>query len=304
MRETDGRLDVRQTIVVADDRVPVSMLFGHSLVLEQSDLLREIIVVSRNHASLSGRDHLVAVEAEGGDVGKRAYRLAANLGTVRLRRVFDDEQSVAPRDADNRIHVRRMAPQMNGDDSTRLRRDLRFQFGGIDAPDVPVHIDEHRLTAAIRDRVRTGDESERRHKHLVIRSQSQRDEREMQCDRSVRTGDSVSGSGNPANASSNRSTYLPAEEIHVDSRQSTTYSSSFLPREGDESGICLGVLIVHWDSILVRSRSTGLPISETKSCKSRLAHRGARLGPSAQRSLRGHRTVKKLGRLFHPIPGK
>src|SRR5262245_64358692 len=94
LRETDRRLNVRQAIVVADDRMPVPMLLGHSLVLEQSDLLREIIVVGRDHAPLSGRDHLVAVEAEGGDVGKRPDRLAANLGAMGLRGVFVAEWSV------------------------------------------------------------------------------------------------------------------------------------------------------------------------------------------------------------------
>ena len=79
----------------------------------------ELFVVGGDHASFAGRDDLVAVEGEGGDVSQTSGRLAMIPGAMRLRGVLDDDEAAPPGDGSRFVHRDRTAVGVHGDERVR-----------------------------------------------------------------------------------------------------------------------------------------------------------------------------------------
>jgi len=99
---------------------------------------------------------------------------------VRLRRVFDHDQIVPPRDRQNLVHVRRQPVDMHGHDGASPRRDAPIDLLRIDIERHWINIREHWNGVVMEDRQRRGEESECRSDHFIARLDSRGRHRDMQ----------------------------------------------------------------------------------------------------------------------------
>ena len=132
--QADGAGDVGEPVVVANSREPVLTVGVHTVVLQASNLVGQGAVIGRDHPSLAGRNDLVAEETESSGITDRTDAAAFVLGTVGLGSVLENEQAVPASDLHDRVHVDRMAEQVDDDDPFRPRRDERLDLGRIHVP--------------------------------------------------------------------------------------------------------------------------------------------------------------------------
>ena len=100
-----------------------------------------------------------------------------------VRSVVDHLEVVGVGDSLDRIDVARMAVAVHRHDRRRVRRDRRLDPCWIEVERLRVDVDEHRLDAVPEQRVRRGDERERRRDHLA--RDAQRLQRRHQRDRAI-----------------------------------------------------------------------------------------------------------------------
>ena len=118
LAQADGRGDVGQAEVVAEDLVVVAL--AHALVPVEPDPVGQAVVVRGDEAALAGRHVLRAVQAERA-VPEAADPAAPELGAVRLAGILHDRQAVAVGDGHDHVHVGRQAEQVDRADRPRPR---------------------------------------------------------------------------------------------------------------------------------------------------------------------------------------
>ena len=107
-------------------------------------------------------------------------------GAQRARGVLHQRQTVAAGELEERIHVGRQAQLVHRHDRLRAGRDGTLGGRRIEVVGARVHVREDGGRAVLPDGVRGGDERQRRHDHLVPRSDARDVERELQRGRAVR----------------------------------------------------------------------------------------------------------------------
>ena len=114
---------------------------------------RRFRLPSEQHAAAARRDHLVAVEAEAADVAERSAELPSIARAERLGGVLDHARSRASRERADRIHVDRMAVQVNDDDRPgRRARCSAAMDAGVDAVRLGIDVGEDRRRADVAHR--------------------------------------------------------------------------------------------------------------------------------------------------------
>jgi hypothetical protein len=86
---------------------------------------------------------------------------------VGLGRVLEHREPVLGCDRQDRIHVRRVAVEVDRQDQLRARRDRRLELRGVHRERGRLHVDEHGAGAVQQDRLAGGDEGVRDGYHLV-----------------------------------------------------------------------------------------------------------------------------------------
>ena len=103
------------------------------------------VVAGRNHAAVAERAEILRrVEAERRRVADAARAPPLVARAVRLRRILDHDQIVAPRDGQDAIEVDRLAVQVHRHDRLRSRRHRRADRAGVDPVGRRIHVDEYR----------------------------------------------------------------------------------------------------------------------------------------------------------------
>src|SRR5439155_9084339 len=113
----EGGAELVETIVVAEAAVhqpPVEDVPPLVAQAPEEDVPGGI--VRDDHPALARRDHLVGVEGEDARVAKGSHRPALVGGADRLAGVLDDVKSVAARDLEDRVHVGRLAEDVDWED--------------------------------------------------------------------------------------------------------------------------------------------------------------------------------------------
>src|SRR5438105_7920911 len=147
--------------------MPVSAAGISALIPQQLDLYAEVLPVRDDHSTFAGGDDLVAEEAENANIADGADRVPLVGCSLGFGGVLQNEETASAADREDRIHVNGMPVEMDHHYSLRPRSHAPRNFLGSDRPGLPVAIRENGSRTAIRDGVRRGDVSERRHDDLV-----------------------------------------------------------------------------------------------------------------------------------------
>ena len=155
------------------------------------------------HPAATGRDQLVAVEAEAADPPDRPdvasiERSADVRRPERLRRVLDDRDAVAVGGREDRLDGGRVAEEVDDLDRGRLPHpepgaavELLDDGARIEVQRLRLRVDEDRRRADVDDRVDGGDEGQARDEDVVARPDVEDPEREMDRRRAAGAGDRV-----------------------------------------------------------------------------------------------------------------
>ena len=200
--DAERRLQVRQPQVAAQLLVQEASSLPEAEIAERAQTLGEGVVVGQHHAALTGRDQLVGVEAEGAQrpeaaaaPPRRARGRATRevFGAVRFGGVLDDREAVRLGELEHRVHVDRVAVDVDGHDRPRARADPRRDLDPIHAPRLRIAVDEHGYGARVQHRADARDDRERRQDHLVARLELECGDRGLERRGAVADGDRRAG---------------------------------------------------------------------------------------------------------------
>ena len=137
----------------------VAILYVGAVVAQRRDPLRQRAVVGHHRAAVAQRAKILGGEkTEGRRVAERT-RLAADAHrTMRLCRVFDQQQFVPRRQRRQRRHVRQLAIQVHRHDRACARSDRRLDAGRIQVETCGVGFHRHRHQPVLANRQKAGDE--------------------------------------------------------------------------------------------------------------------------------------------------
>jgi hypothetical protein len=193
--ESHCRADVVESVVVAREenvvraRVAPMTVPGerrHPVRPEQPHAPREVVVVGDDHPALADWQVFVREEAEAAERAQRSAGLAAHGRADGVGCVLDDDDSARCGDLQDRIDRTREAAVVQGHDCLRSRCDRRFDVGGIEVEVVrPEDVAEDWSRPHMPNRVRDGDERQRRGDHLVSGADLRREQGEVKRTRSV-----------------------------------------------------------------------------------------------------------------------
>ena len=199
----DGRPNLVEAVVEARQHdvvargVPAVAIPGerrHAVRAQKPQSRCQLLVVGDEHAALADRQVLVREEAEAADVAERAAHATAQACPRRVGRVLDDGEAVTLCDLVERGHVAGETGVMQDNHRLRLLRNRRLHICRIEVQFLGADdVAENRLGAGVLDRVRRGDEVQRRNHHLVAGPATDGQQGQVQRRGAVGDGDGVLG---------------------------------------------------------------------------------------------------------------
>ncbi len=111
-------------------------------------------------AAFAGGDLLVRVEAEYSERAEAAHRLPVEPRAHGLACILDQREVVAAGDRSQRIHLRRHAERVNGDQGACARSDGALNGGGVEVERKGIDLHEDRYGAYLRHGIGHSDEGE------------------------------------------------------------------------------------------------------------------------------------------------
>ncbi len=171
LTDPDRGREVVEAVVVPVARV-IEPAVGvrPALVPEAREQLPLFLGAGRHHPALAGRDLLVGVEREHGEMAVRADRRASVLGPQRLAGVLDQDERVALAELSQRVELAGVAEDVDGHDRLRPLCDRRFDRARIEVQRLRIDVGEDGSSALVDEAVRGGDERVGRGDHLVARA--------------------------------------------------------------------------------------------------------------------------------------
>src|SRR6266446_2087808 len=121
--------------------------------------LCKLSVVRYTHAGFAiGPQVFTEIETETADISNTASSLSPVGRTVGLRSILNDAQAVHTGEIEHRLHIYRMAVQMNWNDSARLGSQSLFKLSPIQRIRLWIDVDKDRRCAYQRNRLNCCDE--------------------------------------------------------------------------------------------------------------------------------------------------
>src|SRR6266852_3712861 len=183
----DRALDTLHPVVVARQRVMVLAVLAP--VPQHADGARLLLVARYHHPALAVRAKVLArVVAEAGEVAEAADGPAIVLRAVCLSGVLNDEQFVSLRHREQRVHVGRLAVEVDRKDRFGARGDRRLDPRRVYGEGGWINVDEDGSGTRVPDRGDGGHEGVRDGDDFVARSDAGCQHRKMQ-----RAGATVEG---------------------------------------------------------------------------------------------------------------
>ena len=173
--ERDRREHVGEVGLVAGNGDVVARAVAAAHQAQVADRVGDLVGVRGDEPALAGGDVLRRVEAEARRLRQPA-QLAAAVGALgRVGGVLDHGDPELP----DRIHVRRLAGQVDGHDRLRLLGHCRADQRRVDVEVALAHVDEDGRCAGVDDHVGGRGPRDRRRDHLVAGLDPERDERQV-----------------------------------------------------------------------------------------------------------------------------
>src|SRR5581483_4330710 len=192
LRTAERGLHARETEVVARLLVvETGSLEGE--VAKQPQALGQRRVLGDDHAALAGRDHLVGVEAEAGEMAERPDPPAPDGGAVRLGAVLDHGETVTIGDLEQPIHVDGVTEEVHRDDRARPLDHEGLDQVEIEVPGDRLGVDRHRNAAVAVDTERSRDVRASADQDLGAGLEAERAHSELERRGAARHGDAVRG---------------------------------------------------------------------------------------------------------------
>src|SRR5580704_4720810 len=132
--------------------------FIASLISQRPDLFRNDRIAGDNHSTFTGGDLLVGVESKNSGISQSADFAALKLSSNCFARVFNEQQTMTPRNGEKRIHVRWIPEGVNGHDGSSLVRDRRFSPLWIQVESDRININKDGICAHVTNRIGYSDE--------------------------------------------------------------------------------------------------------------------------------------------------
>src|SRR6266571_2982485 len=187
--EADGSLNVHHVVLEAGEhdvvaRVPLGgeappRLAIHAMELEERNLFGNSLVRGADHSPFAGGDVLVGVEGEDGDRVEGADLVPLVFGADRVGRVLDDRQVEFFCQGADRVHVARLAGEVDRNDGLCFYGDLLPYFACVDVQGTGLDVDQNRLCAAQDNHADRRGEGHGGSDDLVSRLDLQRQERQV-----------------------------------------------------------------------------------------------------------------------------
>src|SRR5665213_1645393 len=149
---------------------------------QYSDLSRVLGIARSYHSGLAIRAEVFSrVEAKTRDIPETAYPAPLVFGTVGLRRVFNDDQSMFFCNRNDRIHICRLAVKMDRYHGSRFGRYRGLELCRIQIECVGIDVDVNRRSSGIMDRCRRCDKCEWNRNDLVTWANARGEQGQVQC---------------------------------------------------------------------------------------------------------------------------
>src|SRR3989440_7109187 len=171
---------------------------GKTEILHQTHPGCQLVIVSCHCAAFEGVEELGGVEAEDFRITETANHAPSTRNSKSMRGVKYQSEITAPAYLFNRFHVTGVTPEVNADDSRCARRDHAFDLERIDCVPHRLDVGEYRRDLLPLERMRRGDERERRNDNFP--SHAQGANRDFQCNSGVAHGHAVLYTGKLRNA--------------------------------------------------------------------------------------------------------
>ena len=110
------------------------------MIAQSPCALIEVAVIRRHHTAFTGRDDLVAVEAEHAASAEASDAAPPVLRAMGFGRILDDGHAMRVGNFAQRIHIRRVPVKMHRHDRLGSWRQQRFHRCGIEAKRVRVDV--------------------------------------------------------------------------------------------------------------------------------------------------------------------
>src|SRR5262245_44552101 len=93
--------DIRHSIIISNNRVPVTSFQIHALPLEHLHELTALRIAHKDHPAFAGRNNFVAEEAESCRIAETANILPADLCSKALGAILDQPYTTLPAEIGN-----------------------------------------------------------------------------------------------------------------------------------------------------------------------------------------------------------
>jgi hypothetical protein len=168
LRAQHRRLQLVEAAVVADFLVQVGLAAAVVAQHPEAGVVARLARGDQARVAV-GAEVLRRIEREAAEFAPGARLLALPVGADRLRAVLHQDQAALCAQLRDRRHLRALAEQVHHDHRARARGERALQRPGGEVEARRVDVREHGRRAHVGDRLRRGDEGERRRHHLVAR---------------------------------------------------------------------------------------------------------------------------------------
>ncbi len=191
--DPNRRLKVHHVVFVATfDNVVVLVtliteapprVFAHPVQGKDFEPIGISFVHRQNHSPLPSRHIFGHVKAEAAKTAECASLFSLVGCFYGMSAVFDNHESVPPRDRDQRVHVASAAGDVDWHDGLCPARDFGRDFPGIDIERSGVHVGQNRLGACMNDGIDRRTEGQSRRNDFISRTDTCGQHAQVQCRR-------------------------------------------------------------------------------------------------------------------------
>ena len=161
------------------------------LIADRTRTLGQFCIVGSEDAAFASRHVLRPLKAKRSKLAETPHTTPLPCGPVRVRAIFDHDEIVSLTQCRESVHVCGTTGEVNEDDGARSLVDGFFDRLRIEIDRLRINISKHRNGPDARNCGRGSDEGDGRDDHLIARTNSAGDQRNLKRNRAVGGGDAI-----------------------------------------------------------------------------------------------------------------